>query len=600
MRRLLAAGALAACTVLAGAPASAAPADTTLRVLMDGSGVDTLNPFLAYYDGALEIFGSIYPTLNSLEPDGTPGPYLATEWSTSEDKLTWTFKLRQGLKWSDGQPITAEDAAWTLNLIMKDEVAATANGSLVSNFAEVTAPDPATLVIKTKEPQSNVLYVSIPKRGIPIVPKHVWEGKTIKTEKNDAFPVVGYGPWTLTEYKPEQYARYSANKEFVLGGPKFDKMIQQVFKASDSAVAALRSGQLDFVEGVNATQFKALQGQPGLLTAQTAGNGWYGLEINHNARTRTGKKIGTGHPALGDPVVRKAIALATDKKTLVDKVLDGLGTVGQGYLPPAWPQWNWTPPQVTPYDPAEANRILEEAGYKKGADGVRVDPKSGKPLAFRFGIHSDDSADAAISTYLAGWLKEIGIKATIQSLSFSALNSDLAKGDWDLLMDAWSTGPDPTYLLGIQTCAVLPKDDGSAGNTDSFFCDKAYDELFAKQRTAFDPAERAKIVGDMQQILYDANVNQIYYYANRLLVARTDTVTGVIEGKPDANGLYPVQSSFWSYLKAAPPAAAQPGSAAASASGGSSGLWWGLGAAVLLLAGGGVIVARRRTAGDRE
>ncbi|MFI6292344.1 ABC transporter substrate-binding protein [Nonomuraea sp. NPDC050790] len=594
--------ALTLASAVPAAPAGAAapaPPPAVLRAAMDGSGVDTLNPFLAFFNGALETFGMVYPSLNSLAPDGTPGPYLATRWEPSADRLTWTFTIREGLKWSDGQPITAEDAAWTLNLIMTDAVAGTANGSLVSNFEKVTAEGPATLVIRTKAPQASVPYVSHPMSGIPIVPKHVWEprAKNLKDVKNDEFPLVGYGPWTLTEYKQEQYARFTANKDFVLGPPKFDQLVLQSFKSGDAAVAALRSGQIDYKAGVNPTQFKALQADPAITAVRTVGNGWMGLEINHNARTRSGKKIGTGHPALGDPALRKAIALATDKQTLVTKVIDGVGRLGQGYLPPAWPQWFWTPAQPTPYDPAQANKVLDEAGYTKGADGVRTDPKSGRPLAFRLGIHSDDAADAAISGYLTGWLKEIGIKLTIQSLSMSALNSDLAKGDWDLLMDAWTTGPDPTYLLGIQSCGTLPKDDGTGGNTDSFFCDATFDELFKKQLTTFDQAERAKVIAKMQEILYAANVNQIYYYGDGLDVARKDTVTGLTLGKPDASGVYPSQTAFWSYLSATPAKA----TAAAKAEGSGGGAAWIAGGVVLVVVLGGVLVWRRRAGGaDRE
>ncbi|MFE3448862.1 ABC transporter substrate-binding protein [Nonomuraea sp. NPDC059194] len=610
--------ALLAAALLTSAAVPATPAqttlqeparqETTLRVKMSGSGVDTLNPFLAFFNGALDIFGTIYPSLNSLDENGKPGPYLATEWTQGPDQLTWTFKIREGLTWSDGRPITAEDAAWTLDLVRTDAVAGTANGSLVSNVEQVTAPDPTTLVIKTKKPQANVMYVSIPISGIPIVPKHVWEPhvKGLKDYKNDTFPVVGYGPWTLTDYKPEQYAKFDANKDFVLGAPGFDRLIQQSFKESDAAVAALRSGQLDYINGVNPTQFTALKGDASLRAVQEVGNGWTGIELNPGAKTRSGKPIGTGHPALREQVVRDAIALAIDKPTLVTKVINGLGQLGHGYLPPAWPQWSWkpTPEEEHVFDPAKANQLLDAAGYAKGADGVRVDPKSGKPLAFRLGTHSDDSADAAISTYLVGWLQAIGIKLTIQPLSMSALNSDLAKGDWDILMDGWTTGPDPTYLLGIQTCATLPKDDGTGGNTEAYYCDKDYDALFERQLTTADPAERAKIVAEMQRTLYLANVDQIFYYANTLDVARTDTVSGIITGAPNAEGLHPAQTAFWSYLKAAPPAAKAKttGSAGGGAGGeaGGSGVWLGLGALLIVAVGGVLVVRRRKTAGDRE
>ena len=98
-------------TAAAAASSTSTSSGKTLRVAMDSSGVDTLNPFTSYFNGALDIFGSIYPTLTSIDDNGAPKPYLATSWTLSDDHLTWTFKLRDGLKWSDGKPLTAADAA---------------------------------------------------------------------------------------------------------------------------------------------------------------------------------------------------------------------------------------------------------------------------------------------------------------------------------------------------------------------------------------------------------------------------------------------------------------------------------------------------------
>ncbi|WP_406260014.1 ABC transporter substrate-binding protein [Actinacidiphila glaucinigra] len=583
--------------LLAAPAATADDGGKTLRMPITGIGIDSLNPFLAYFAGSLDVFSGIYPTLDTVEQDGTVKPYLADSWTTSGDKLTWTFKIHKGLKWSDGKPITAEDAAWTFNLIMTNSTAATANGSLVGNFASVTAPDDTTLVVRSKKPQATMLSVSIPVSGIPIVPKHIWEShvKDLKTYKNDSYPIVGYGPWTLTDYKPEQYVKFDANKDFLLGAPKYDHMIQQAFKNTDAAVAALRSGQLDYVGGLNPTQYKALKGQSGIKAFEAVGNRWNGIEVNGGARTRDGKKIGTGHPALGDVKVREALALAIDRATIVKKVRDGLAQVGASYLPPSLPQYAWQPSESEKFgfDPAKANSTLDEAGYKKGSDGIRVDPKSGRKLEFRLGIHSDDDGDAKVSTYLTGWFKEIGVKADIQAMSSSKLNADLAKGDWDILMDSWSTGPDPTYLLGIQTCSALPDSKGEGGSTDSFFCDKDYDDLFLRQQSAFDDGERADLLKQMQAILYKANENIMIYNANGLAAYRTDRVDGIVTGKADSAGAFPAQVSFAQYLNAAPV------KASASSSGGNSGTVIGVSAAVVVvLAAGGVFLARRRSSSD--
>ncbi len=589
---------VAAATVSLGLAANAdSGSDTTFRIASETQ-ITTFNPFLSYYDGELDIIGNIYPSLMSLDEQGKPVPYLATSYQTSADNLTWTFTIKSGLKWSDGEPLTAKDAAWTFNLIMHNQVAATSNGSLVSNFKTVTAPDDTTLVITTKKPQANMLYVSIPVSGIAIVPQHIWESKVsdLKNYKNMDFPVVGYGPWVLTANVTNQYATLKANKDFFMGAPKYDTLISQYFTNSDSAVAALRSGQLDQLGGVTAAQFKALQGDSNITTYQQAASGWTAMEINSGAKTRSGKPMGTGNPILADPVVRQAIALAIDRQKLVDRVLDGNGLAGAGYLPPGYPEWFWkpTPSEALNYDPARANQILDQAGYPKGPDGIRVDPSTGKPFDFRLGIHSDDAGDAAIAPYLEEWMKAIGIKLEIQAMGFDQLNVNLSKGDWDMLMDGWSTGPDPTYLLSIQTCATLPLDNGTGGNTDAFYCNPEYDKLFNTQIQQFDTAQRAATIAKMQSILYRANADVILYYKNGLSALRSDKTSSYLFGQENANGFYPLQNLFTNWRTATP-----TGKGSSSSN---TGVYVGIVVVVLVAAilGGLITMRRRSTAAERE
>ncbi len=460
-------------------------------------------------------------------------------------------------------------------------------------------------MIKTKKPQSNMLYISVPASGIPIVPEHIWKSHVagIKTYKNTDFPLVGYGPWILTKYATDQYETFDANKDFKLGSqgaPNYDKLVLQVFKNEDAAVAALKSNQIAYLHNMrNSTEYNSLKGAKGVERFQEVGSRWTAVEINSGAKTKTGKKMGTGNPALADPRLRKAIHLAIDKKKLVSTVVGGLGVPGSNYLPPAFPQWAWKPSaaQAVSYDPAKANALLDSAGYTKGSDGIRIDPKTHKKLTLRLGIHSDDSRDSQTSQFLKGWLKAIGINLKIETQSMTNLNVNLAKGDWDMLMDGWGTGADPTYLLSIQTCGTLPKDDGSGGNTDAFYCNPTFDQLFAQQVGTFDEAGREKVVGQMQSILYDANADIILYYANTLNAYRKDTVDDVVVGKPDqAGGLYPQQTVFWNYLDARPAS----GSGSSKSSSSSALLIGGIAIVVVLLIGGGVVLRRRSTATERE
>ncbi|HEX4063987.1 MAG TPA: ABC transporter substrate-binding protein [Streptosporangiaceae bacterium] len=581
----------------AGSAASAAssPSGSTLRIEAQ-TAFSTFNPFEAYFDGDLEVLNQIYPFITASNAQGTPVPYLGTKWSLSADKLTWTFTIRSGLKWSDGKPITAADAAWTLNLIMHNAAAGTANGSLVSSFKTVTAPNATTLVITTKQPEANVAYsLTI----IPIVPEHIWSAEVpnLSNFKNQSMPVVGYGPWKLTGYATSQYATMTANSDFFMGAPKFHTLIVQYYSNQDAAVAALRSGQLDSIEYMlTATQYNSLKGQKNIAVYPQVSGTWTAIELNPGAQTRSGRHFGNGNPALTNVKVRQAIEMALNKNELVSKVMGHLAIPGQAYLPPTYPEFRWTPPasQQLNYDPAKANALLNSAGYKMGPNGVRISPKTHKPLVLRLGIHSDETTDAAMAPYIVEWLKAIGIQVTVQSMSFNELNSDLPKGDWDMLSDTWTVNPDPTFLLSIQTCGDLPLNNGTDGNTDAFFCNPQYDKLYTQQTTEFDPAQRVQTIDQMQQILYQNAVDVILYYPDWLSAIRTNVVKNYYYGKPNAQGFYPIPDEFINWRSATPVADS-------SSSGTSPAVWIVIAIVVVaVLAGGGFFLRRRSTAGERE
>lgn len=543
----------------------------TLRV-ESATGFSTFNPFLAYFQGDLDVVGSIYPALTRQGPDGTPLPYLATSWTVDKDKRIWTFTIRGNLKWDDGQPITADDVAWTYDQVLTDPAAGAANGELLADYKSVTATNSTTVVITTKTPQADLLYTSI-----PVVPEHIWRHQSITTQNTQA-PIVGYGPWTLTGYAPGQYVTLTANKGFYLGAPKSGTLIDQYYTSEDAAVAALRSGQLDAIAGtLTATEYEALSGDDRIGRFPTAPAGWTAVEINPGARTQAGTPIGDGNPALRDPRVREAIALAIDRPVLTGRVLDGLGTPGGPYLPPAFPRWRWTPASPQAYDPQRARQILRAAGYKT--------------LTLRLGIHSDEAEDAQIAPYLQDWLAAIGIKLTVQAMSFSQLNAVLPRGDWDMLMDGWATGPDPSYLLSVQTCATLPSG-GSPGSTDAFFCDPAYDRLYQQQLTEFSTDSRTRTVAAMQRILYDADTDVILFYPDALAAVRTDKVRDFIQGIPDDAGYFPAQDTFDDWRLATPVTGGNGGSGRASL--------WVLGIVIVAASGGTALALRRRATRDER
>jgi peptide/nickel transport system substrate-binding protein len=586
-----------AATPLNPAPQQAKAADgdgkQTLTVAVSQS-VDSLSPFLAKRLVSTTIHRLSYEYLTNYDvKDGHTVPGLATEWKPSPDKLTWTYTIRKNSTWSDGKQATAEDAAWTFNKMMTDENAATANGSFTANFKKVTAPDPETLVIELKKPQATMTALDV-----PIVPKHVWEevGDVSKFNNDKRFPIVGNGPFIITDFKIDQFVKLKPNKDFWRGAPKFDELVLKYYKDGDAAVAALRKGEVSFVQGLTPAQAAALKRAENIKVNDAPGRRFFALATNPGAKSKDGKSFGSGHKALLDPAVRKALFHATDRRTIVDKVFQGHAVEGEGYIPPRFEPYFWKPDasQKIAYDPAKAAALLDRAGYKKNGSGKRVG-KDGKALDFRILCHATDPNDKAIGKHLQEWWGELGIGLKVDCLD--NVSDPWLKGDYDLAFDGWSVNPDPDFVLSIHTCSALPATPTDTGATDNFICDKQFDQLYAQQAGEYDSAKRADLVKQMQSRLYDTGYMNVLAYPNAVEAYRTDQIKSITT-MPEAAGNLWGQDGYWSWWSAEP--AAGDGS---SDSGASRGLVMGIGAAVVLAAALGLFVAMRRrrsTAEDRE
>lgn len=554
--------------------------------------VDSLNPFLSITQAGTELGRLMYEFLTTYDAkDQHPVPALAEKWDTSPDKLTWTFTTRQGAKWSDGQPVTARDVAFTFNLMLSNEAARTANGNFVANFDTVTATDDHTVVIKTKAPQATMLALDV-----PIVPEHVWSKVSdIGKYTNDTTPVVGDGPFVLTEYRANEYIKLKANKDYWRGAPAYDELDFVFYKNSDAEVAALTRGEIDLVNRLGAAQFDSLRGKPNIALNQANGRRFNELLINPGAASVTGEAIGDGNPALRDVRVRQAIASAIDTKTVVDKVSGGYAQPGGGLIPPVFADFHWQPAgdQERKFDPAAAGKLLDAAGYPKGPDGTRTGPTG--PLKLRLLGHTGRTFDEQGTEFVKRWLGDLGIPVDVQLVSDDQMNDQTTAGKYDLAFSSWGVNPDPDYILSLHTCAQRPNAQGQGGTTDSFFCDQTYDGLYTQQLAEFDPAKRADLVKRAQQRWYDQAPGVILDYDNALEAYRSDKFSH-FQVQPDPGGVIMAQNGYWGYYLA------QPATAAAASSGGSTWLWTAIAVVVVVLAGLAVLLLarRRRTADERE
>ncbi|MDG4861836.1 ABC transporter substrate-binding protein [Streptomyces sp. T-3] len=584
----------------AGAPVQKKADKKTLTVAVSQS-VDSLSPFLAQRLVSTSIHRMMYEYLTNYDAKNNEViPGFATEWKPSADKLTWTYKIRSDSKWSDGRPATAKDAAFTFNKMMTDEGAATANGSFVANFKKVTAPSPTELVVELKQPQATMASLDI-----PIVPEHIWKDVKDYTKFNndEKLPVVGNGPFVLTEYKTDQFVKLEANKNFWRGAPKFDEVVFRTYKDQDAAVAALKKGEVSFVAGSPAltpAQATSLKGEKNVKVNEGPGRRFFAIATNPGARTKGGEKFGDGHPALLDQKVRQALFLSVDREAIVEKVFQGHAVEGEGYIPPRFDSYFWKPSdsQKLSYDPERAAKLLDEAGYEL-KDGKRVG-KDGKALDFRILCHATDPNDKAIGKYLKEWWGKLGIGLKVECMD--DVSVPWYAGEYDLAFDGWSVNPDPDFVLGIHTCAALPTKAKASAATDNFICDKKYDELYKKQLAEYDPAKRADIVKQMQSWLYDSGYMNIIAYPNAVEAYRTDQIASIKTMPEKAGNIYG-QDGYWSWWSAEPAGGdGKGGTAADSDDSGSTGVVIGIVIAVVVVVGIGVLVTlrRRRTAEDRE
>lgn len=572
------------------------PVTMTVGITQD---VDSLNPFTGIVAEAYEIWGLMYDTLTGYsQEDFTPVAGLAEEWDTSEDGLTWTYHLVEGATFSDGEPLTADDVAYTFQRVMDGTYEQTNWGNYVALITDVEATDDRTVTMTVSTPSP--IMQALP---VPILPRHVWEGidgtavADYANEPDDEGGAVGSGPFRLVEHSTNQFLRLEANPDYWGGAPNIDALTFRIFTNQDSMAQALRRGEIDVADALEANVFDSLDGVDGITTVSAAYSGFDELAFNVGAALEDGTPIGDGHPALQDREVRLAIAHAVDTQTLVDRALGGYGTPGTTVIPPLYSRLHLDPPEPYTFDLERANEILDEAGYARGADDVRTMPDGSQRLSFRLVARQESPSSQTSVQFIAGWLADIGIETDVQVISEDTLTEVIGNGEFDMFEWGWVVEPDPDYQLSTFTCASRSYVDGGvtyANLSDSFYCNPDYDEMYSLQATQIELDERAATVKEMQQLLYDDVPYVVTYYYDNLEAYRSDRFTNFAP-QPDPDGSLLFQWGTYSYRSVEPVAAAEDSGESGGTSTALIVAVVGLAAVVVVF---GVLLLRRRRPAD--
>jgi peptide/nickel transport system substrate-binding protein len=551
--------------------------DTTLRVGTTQD-LDSMNPFQTALVVGFEAFTLNYELLVAFDQKLEPAPGYAASWTTNTDKTEYTFKIPADKKWSDGEAATAEDARWTFQLVL-DAIASEA-GSLCLGYLDpyvanagvtkVEAPDATTLVVTLERPNDRILQTYI-----PILPKHIWESKTVATICDDKFdaPIVGSGPFQAQEWQTGQFVRFTANPNWTATDLAPTAVVLQFFETEDTMAQALQRNELDYAQGVLSDQFDQLKTAEGIVTVAGTANGFTELGFNTYG-TGTGKTIAGGGPstkALLDPAFRDAVGYAIDKDLLVDRVLGGYGVAGNTQVPPFQARWHKDPANIRTFSIDTAKQKLEAAGYALDSQNRRLD-KEGKPIVLDLVYPDSDSTYPTTGDFIKEWWADLGIAINAAQYDSDTLVDLMLppeadptadyKADYDLFIWGWGGDVDPNSLLEIFTC------DQIGNSSDSMYCNPAYDELFTKQNEATTPEERKPLIEQMQDIVYTEAPYHVLYYDAALHAYRTDKFAGWANQPENGTPLFGYGP--WGYQQLTLASEAQP-SPSVAASGQSAG-----------------------------
>jgi peptide/nickel transport system substrate-binding protein len=492
---VLGTAALAVVVFASAAGGSSSKSGGTFR-LGTSSRIDSLNPYVAFNQDAYATFQHIYPILVQYDKTNLHfAPFFARSWKATNGGKTWTFHTVPNAKWSDGKPLTAADAAWTINTDIKYQGGGAANeAGLIAHITHADAPNPTTLVVRYKQAPGNVLGQF---QQFFILPKHIWSkhtghnGADLKTFANNA-PVVSSGPFNLVTFKKDEVALFQKNKSYWGTKPQISEFGLRMFSNDDAMISALKAHEIDAIESVPATAVKTLK-NAGFTISDSPGLDQTDFIINSNTKK-------TRHRELLNLKVKEAFAHAIDRAQIIRVVFLGYAKPADSIVPASTGSWHNPHLKPESFNLKLANKILDGLGFKRGPGGIRV--ANGHKMSYDVVGPTDVQSVPRTFQIIQADFAKIGVQLRLKAMDSTAatdymtgpnnkyLNFDLALWDWVSLID-------PDFMLSVVTCAQY------GGWSDSGYCNTKYDRLYAQQQLTPNQAKRRAIVWKMQSYLHN-------------------------------------------------------------------------------------------------
>lgn len=433
-------------------------------------------------DSEVLVANAVYDYLVDVDANNKIQPRLATDWTISDDGLTYTFNLTHNASFHDGTPLTAKDVVDTFDRL-RDPDLGFATADLYSNISDIQADGDYSVVFTLKA--TNPFFLFDLSDNHALVVKN---GATDFTDFN------GSGPFTVANYSPEDRIELDANPDyFESGAPKLAHLTIVFFQDTSAAVDALRSGDVDTTFGLSAPQYKALQGETGVQTYLTPTNAFPVIRLRAD------------QPPGDDPRIIQAMRMAIDRQAIFDLVQQGLGAVGRDTpIGPMYQSYYAEDIPLPQHDVAGAKKLLADAGYPNGLD-----------LTLRL---PDAQNFPDLAAVLKSQLAEAGFNIDV---SVEPENVYYGNDGWleaPFGITGWGSRPYPQFYMDVMlTC-------GAKWN-ESHFCDETFDKQADIAGTSLDPAEQAAAYHEIQKILIERGPIIVPFFFPQL-AATTDQVQG--------------------------------------------------------------------------
>jgi peptide/nickel transport system substrate-binding protein len=428
---------------------------------------------------------------------------LAAEIKRSDDNLTYTFILHDGVKFHDGRPLTSADAKYTLDLVFTSTFAKSASfyegtgAARQSYIKSVEAPDAKTLVVTTVRPWTGFLSNLV---AISIIPKDGYA-----TQKDHP---LGTGPFKFKSYDTaQQVLDLEANADYWEGPPHVSPVRVRVISDTNALQAELQSGRVDIAPlptSLSPDAIKLLGQYPNLQVLQFTGSNLNLLTFN------------TSSAPLDDVRVRQALAYAVDREGMIRDLLLGQGKIAHSILPEE--SWAYHASQKYSFDPAMAKKLLDEAGFKD-PDGDGPQTRFAKPLVFKL---SGSSASAKnYAGVIQNYLKNVGIPVSIEPAEQNTLFDELRRGNFQISYGQWVGGnQDPIFFKDLFATSEIPTETRAARNR-SRYSNKELDALLAEALNTFDREKAKGLYARIQDIVArDVPVLPLWYQANMVIAKK--------------------------------------------------------------------------------